>query len=598
MPAGDPGPPSDRIGPLNWRRSRERAAGALRLGAAAYGAALMVLREPDLGEAATAAMWVVLTLTAALGVIALGTIQQLGRSDLERFARVTFGLDAVLLSLPSLLLGAEEIPLTGALLLVLLVIGAFKFALTGALLAIGVVAVAEVARQILRVTVWQVDPTWEIAALSFGLAVVLGVALGWLARDAEARREVSERETRRATLLAEQSAATSREVTAMQRVVVAGIASVEIDALDRMVHEVALQLDLPGVSLIVVGDAGPVLAASTIPGAAVGEVVAPRPHGPVASALESGRSQLADADTADRLGGSDPVVQVAAPFHAKTGTSGALVVQSGDTTALGTEQLGMLKRLADQMGLVIEAARAFEKEAALVEEYRQLDEMKTDFVAITSHELRTPLTAVLGFAETLLRPELDLSEQQTGQLLGSLLSQARRLAHLVDDLQTVSHLDRGKLKVQPRDVALAEVVTTVRDESPHASRIRTAGPDLAVHADPNRLRQVIANLVSNAFDHGGSEVEVSWRLVDGTVLLTVADNGPGIAPEHQERIFDRFFQVEDTMAHQRGSGLGLPIATGLMAAMGGELWLEDIDAPGARFTISLVPARSASLSRH
>lgn len=586
---------AERVDPTAWARSTERAVGALRLAAAGFGVAQLTLRELD-HTAPIAAVWVVLGATAMLGLVALGTVHQLDRTDLERFVRGSFALDALLLSLPALLLAFDEPPVAITLLLILVVIGAYKFALTGALLAVGVIAIEEVIRQFLRMSLWRLDPTWRISAMAVAFSAVLGVALGWLARDAAARRDVAEREARRATLLAEQSAVTSSQITAMHRVVVAGIASVDADALDQMVHEVAVQLDLPAVSLLVSTSGDLVLGASTVPGAPVGQPVQLAPEGALATALDAGRSRISVGEDVETIGDATVRAQMVAPVHVHGRTIGALIVQSPHRGAFATEQLGMLQRLADQMGLVMEAARAFEQEAALVEQYRKLDEMKTDFVAITSHELRTPLTAVLGFAETLLRPDLELSAEQRTQLLTSVLNHARRLERLVEDLQTVSRIDHGTLSMELRDVMLAPILKSVIEASPNPQEIRTDGPDVSVHADPDRLHQVLANLITNAFDHGGNHVEVRWQLADRAVVITVADDGPGVPPEHRRAIFDRFFQAGDHMAHQRGSGLGLPIAAELMTAMGGRLWLEEDDEPGSRFSLELRPARSATLS--
>jgi signal transduction histidine kinase len=256
------------------------------------------------------------------------------------------------------------------------------------------------------------------------------------------------------------------------------------------------------------------------------------------------------------------------------------------------DELGELAGALNQMAGALE--RRLEEEAALAQRLRELNQLQTEFVATASHELRTPVTAIRSYAEALLRP--DISDEQTRRAcLEGIDRASERLAKLVRALLDVSRIDSGGVRVQIGRVDAAAVVqAAMRQAVPdaaHGAIEPIVEPGLPpVHADPERLEDVLANLIGNArkFSPPGAPVRVAARQEGTTILFTVTDHGIGIPEAEQERIFDRFYQVQRGADRQvGGSGLGLYIARGYVEAMGGRIWVESTPGQGSCFHVAL-----------
>jgi signal transduction histidine kinase len=229
--------------------------------------------------------------------------------------------------------------------------------------------------------------------------------------------------------------------------------------------------------------------------------------------------------------------------------------------------------------------------------------MKSDFVATVSHELRTPLTSIYGFAETLLRGDVDFSEAERGTFLSYIASESERLIRIADDLLNVARLETGMLglNVTSTDVGdvIEDVVTRLREQvdGRHTFAVDVHRGDLAVRADPDKLRQVLANLVDNAvkFSPAGGQITVSARRRTDTAEVRVIDEGVGIARADQQRIFTKFYRAGAAAdAGVQGAGLGLFLVRGLLAAMGGRIWVESKEGEGSSFVFELPIAGSES----
>jgi signal transduction histidine kinase len=264
--------------------------------------------------------------------------------------------------------------------------------------------------------------------------------------------------------------------------------------------------------------------------------------------------------------------------------------------------------MARSLGREAERARdrAWVAEDA-AERMRELDEMKSDFVAITSHELRTPLAAIRGFTNTLLRRMDQLSADEVREFLGIVDLQTDRLIKLVEDLLVVSRIEAGKLGFEPKRVdppaLLAGVVAGLGESAARVS-VELADDVPAFVADPNRLGQVLTNLTQNAvkFSPDDGPVTLSASIErgdDGEVLrFDVADRGVGIAPEEFERIFERFQQTESaTTRKAEGTGLGLYITRRLVEAMDGSISVASEVGLGSTFTVRLPLRRSPAPAR-
>ncbi|MGH9276868.1 MAG: HAMP domain-containing sensor histidine kinase [Acidimicrobiales bacterium] len=240
---------------------------------------------------------------------------------------------------------------------------------------------------------------------------------------------------------------------------------------------------------------------------------------------------------------------------------------------------------ADEVG---ELARAFNGMAA---ELELVDRTRKDLVANVSHELRTPIAALQARLENLV----DGVEAPSPELLGSMLDQTQRLGRLVSQLLDLSRLEAGTmpLRREPLDAAavLDAVAAEARLQSPERDiDVHVGTPDLRVVADADRLHQVLANLTANAIQHGPPDRPV--RLAASThgreVVLTVTDEGPGIAESDAERVFERFYRADAARAGTSGgAGLGLSIARWIVDLHGGDIRATPNDPQGCVMVIRL-----------
>jgi signal transduction histidine kinase len=238
-------------------------------------------------------------------------------------------------------------------------------------------------------------------------------------------------------------------------------------------------------------------------------------------------------------------------------------------------------------------------------EERGIEKLKSEFVATVSHELRTPLAAVYGAAMTLRRQDVELDDDHRGRLLAVIAGESDRLARIVDQVLAASQLDSGSFAFavehcEPGRLAL-QVVEAARVHAPDDIVITIApGNDLpAVAADPDMLRQVLANLVENAvkFSPGGGQVSVSLERHEGRVLFVVRDEGLGIPPRDQERIFEKFFRLDPNLTRGvGGTGLGLYISRELVRRMGGRIWVASSEGEGSTFFFELPAVASEEQS--
>jgi two-component system phosphate regulon sensor histidine kinase PhoR len=232
---------------------------------------------------------------------------------------------------------------------------------------------------------------------------------------------------------------------------------------------------------------------------------------------------------------------------------------------------------------------------------RQLERVRTEFVANVSHELRTPLTAIQGYLETLLSGALE-ERENARRFLEIVLRHSERLGRLLNDLTDLSNIELGKVTLRREAVRLDEMVASVLAIiGPRATRSRvTVTADLAaalppVWADRDRLSQILINLVDNAVKYtpAGGAVTVTGRaLGGGAVEVAVADTGIGIPPADLPRITERFYRVDKARSRALGgTGLGLAIVKHLVMAHGGELRIESEQERGTtvRFTLPVEP---------
>ena len=228
---------------------------------------------------------------------------------------------------------------------------------------------------------------------------------------------------------------------------------------------------------------------------------------------------------------------------------------------------------------------------------QELDRLKDDFVSTVTHELRTPLTSIRAFSEILHdNPDLDAGERQ--RFLHIIIQESERLTRLINQVLDLAKLESGRAEWRVAQVDLKAVVEDSVNATGQLFSAKNVGLELRlpdsmppVHADRDRLVQVLINLLSNAVKFvraGEGRVVVDIRGSTNDVVIRVTDNGPGIAAEDQLVIFEKFRQAGDTMTEKpQGTGLGLPISRQIIEHLGGRIWVESKLGQGATFCFSL-----------
>ena len=236
---------------------------------------------------------------------------------------------------------------------------------------------------------------------------------------------------------------------------------------------------------------------------------------------------------------------------------------------------------------------------------REEGDMKSEIVAMTSHELRAPLTTILGFTESLRERGDHLSAEQHDLFLEGIDRQARRLFRLVDDLMVASRLDTGSLGAVPEDVQVRRFVIEAIETLGNGGTVTIDVPDdLEAHVDPDHGRRIVVNLVRNAQKYGNPPITVSARPDGEEIELAVSDEGPGVSPDFEERLFQKFERADVRQSREQGgTGLGLAIVRGLAEVNRGSVayaplrpdvpWRgpdHDGELRGARFSVRLPKA--------
>jgi signal transduction histidine kinase len=271
---------------------------------------------------------------------------------------------------------------------------------------------------------------------------------------------------------------------------------------------------------------------------------------------------------------------------------GGLVFGRFGGPAYPPEHIRLAEFVAWHVGQLLENRRMARRIATL-EAQRELARMQDEFVSTVSHELRTPLGFIKGYTTTLLRNDAEWDSAARLEFLKIIDEEADRLRELIDNLLDSSRLESGTLSMTLEPVRLS---TLLRDTVSRAQALYPGMPlridvpdELPImQVDATRLSQVLDNLLSNADKYAqGAEVTVSARVEGAAVVVRVRDLGPGIPPQHQSRLFERFFRVPGAKSMIRGTGLGLYICRKIVEAHGGEILVESVAGGGTCFAFSL-----------
>ncbi len=264
---------------------------------------------------------------------------------------------------------------------------------------------------------------------------------------------------------------------------------------------------------------------------------------------------------------------------------------------LAADSLRLLEALGGQVGLAIEREN-LSRQAQAARFQIEAEQLRNALLSSVSHDLRTPLTVIAGSASSLLEGEQHLDSDTKQELAQGIYEEAKRLDRLVNNLLEMSRLQSGEVKINTEwhvleeviGCALAQLDSQLRDH-PVTINLPTDLP--LVQIDALLLERVVINLLENAMKHTppGSPVSISGLVQDNELLVTVADNGPGLPPGQEERIFEKFYQVAPGSA--RGAGLGLTICRSIIEAHDGRIWATNRPEGGAVFSFT-VPLREGA----
>jgi signal transduction histidine kinase len=276
----------------------------------------------------------------------------------------------------------------------------------------------------------------------------------------------------------------------------------------------------------------------------------------------------------------------------------------------GTDEIGVLANTFDAMTERLQQRTVeLEKTNKILE---QMDRTKVSFISVSAHELRTPLTLINGYSQILEQRAKD--DPELSPLAKGILEGSTRMTEIVNSMLDVSRIDNQTLQAVPERLEIKHLITRVRDtfelalEQRHLTMTVEGLENLPlIYADPDLLFKVFYHLLMNAIKYtpDGRWIKVSGHLVEETpeapeVEIVVSDSGIGIAPEHLELIFEKFFQIGEVHFHSSGKtkfkgggpGLGLAIARGIVQAHKGRIWAEspgydEEKNPGSQFHVRL-----------
>lgn len=286
---------------------------------------------------------------------------------------------------------------------------------------------------------------------------------------------------------------------------------------------------------------------------------------------------------------------VCVPLIAGKKTLGGIGLSMLRDDTLERDQFNFINSLAQLCAQAVDRACLYESEAEARKAMETLHHREQQFLAMLTHELRTPLTAIQGFTSTLLSSDVAWDANTEREFLGIISQETNNLADLIGYMLDMSLLQSGGFRVltQPTsiDALLSEAVPKLYLMTEHHRLGFNVARDLPlVEVDNRRLVQVLTNLVSNAVKYSpeNTEIVVSAYQEDDKVRIDVTDQGLGIPQERRATIFDMYERLHDTAhAKQAGSGLGLPIAKGIVDAHGGQLWIDDREDPGTTMSFTI-----------
>ena len=299
--------------------------------------------------------------------------------------------------------------------------------------------------------------------------------------------------------------------------------------------------------------------------------------------------------TGATVGLKEPHSAVCIPLISGETKVGVLMLENlHDANSFFRADLPFLQTVADLVALSVEGARLrenFQSAQALSEANR----LKAELISTLAHEMRTPLTSIKGYSTALLMEEVTFDPETQREFLQFIDEECDVLQTLIHDLLESSIIDAGLLRLEPQPVQLPRLAKTVMDDIARRTEIHRFLLDFPEHfpildADPERIMQVLRNLLDNAVKYSpdGGLIVVRGEVRVEEVIVSVADQGVGLTPDHLNRLFEKFFRAKSLLGrHVVGSGLGLPISRTIVESHGGRIWAESQVGQGTTLFFAL-----------
>lgn len=319
--------------------------------------------------------------------------------------------------------------------------------------------------------------------------------------------------------------------------------------------------------------------------------IVPFDHPVLKDVLVANASVLTQNVSAEQsIDGTPANVQLAVPIQQDGRPIGLITLETQHANEIGREDVAFVERLADRAAVAIENAR-------LYEEIQAANNAKSEFVSLVAHELRVPMTSIKGYTDLMNSGMAGPLSDMQKEFLTVIKRNLERMSSLIRDLSDINRIESGRMKFEFQDFDLQPVIEDVvgslreRFEARNQTlTVEMAGKLPLVHADPTRIAQVIANLVSNAnkYTPDGGQIVVRVEQGEGVTAVSVQDNGIGISAEDQAQLFTQFFRSEDQKVRdQQGWGLGLSIVRKMVEAQNGEIQFESALGKGSTFTFTI-----------
>ncbi|MEA3493941.1 MAG: ATP-binding protein [Candidatus Margulisiibacteriota bacterium] len=275
------------------------------------------------------------------------------------------------------------------------------------------------------------------------------------------------------------------------------------------------------------------------------------------------------------------------PLRAKGNTRGILCLGTKEYHKFSKERdVNLLSTISDQLAIALENAGIYEKEKAAVERLTQLDVMKNEFISMVSHELRTPITAVDGYISLFLNGTLGALTEDQKKYLSMVKDNGQRLLNIINRLLDFSLIEASRFKIAKELVSMDDILYTVEAvvkpiiiKYKAEFKMNLKAKNDKFMGDRNKMIEVLVNLIENALkftvENEAPKIEASTKNTGDYLRVEVADKGIGIEKEYFEKVFNKYYQVEDTMTRKAGGvGLGLAIVKEVIAGHKGKIWIE------------------------